>query len=212
MEAPREYLKKKYSLDLEQKPPIFIDETGRWRGLVHLFRIADYTVGAEIGVERGVYAERLCQQLPKLKLYAIDPWAAYKGYREHVSQPKLDNFYEITKKKLASYNCEIIRKFSMAAVEDFEDESLDFVYIDGNHDFKNVANDIVEWEKKVRAGGIVSGHDFRRQKRRVKYTCHVKDVVQAYTYAYGIRPWFVFRGGGGLGDASPSWFWIKEEK
>ena len=86
----------------------------------------------------------------------------------------------------------------------FSDGTLDFVYIDGNHNFKNVANDIVEWSKKVRVGGIVSGHDFKRQKAGSSYICHVKDVVHAYAYAHGIKPWFVLRG-----DKAPSWLWVK---
>ncbi len=48
----------------------------------------------------------------------------------------------------------------MDALEDFEDNSLDFVYIDGDHNFKHISEDIYEWTKKVRSGGIVSGHDY----------------------------------------------------
>ncbi len=203
-----DYLAKKYGLNLEQKPPIFIENPnkryGRWYALPEIFAVLGFKVGAEIGVEQGVYSARLCEKIPGLILYTVDPWKAYKDYREHVTQSKLDGFYESTKEKLAPYNCQIIRKFSMDAVEGFEDRSLDFVYIDGNHNFKNVANDIVEWEKKVKVGGIVSGHDFKRQKHKSKYICHVKDVVHAYTYAHGIRPWFVLKG-----DKSPSWFWVK---
>jgi len=202
MEAER-YIIEKFNLDINQKMPIKIKSSGRWYALPQTFNELGYKVGAEIGVEQGVYSARLCKKIPGLRLYCIDPWKAYKGYRDHVSQSKLDMFYENTKKKLAEYNCEIIRKFSMDAVLEFEDNSLDFVYIDGNHDFKNVANDIVEWEKKVRVGGIVSGHDFRRQRTGSKYICHVKDVVHAYTYSHGIRPWFV------TAERSPSWFYVK---
>jgi predicted O-methyltransferase YrrM len=48
----------------------------------------------------------------------------------------------------------------MEAVKDFKDESLDFVFIDGNHQYSYVLEDITEWSKKVRSGGIVSGHDY----------------------------------------------------
>jgi hypothetical protein len=43
---------------------------------------------------------------------------------------------------------------------DFDDESLDFVYIDANHRPDFVREDIREWTKKVKKGGIVSGHDY----------------------------------------------------
>jgi predicted O-methyltransferase YrrM len=48
----------------------------------------------------------------------------------------------------------------MKAVRDVADESLDFVFIDANHEYTAVRDDIREWTKKVRVGGIVSGHDY----------------------------------------------------
>ena len=52
-------------------------------------------VGAEIGVEQGEYTEVLCKA--GLEVHAIDAWKAYKGYRDHVNQRKLDGFLEKTK-------------------------------------------------------------------------------------------------------------------
>lgn len=46
----------------------------------------------------------------------------------------------------------------MAAAPDFKPESLDFVYIDGDHKFKYVAEDISEWFWKK--GGMIAGHDY----------------------------------------------------
>ena len=53
-----------------------------------------------------------------------------------------------------------IRKKSMEAVKDFEDRSLDAVYIDGEHDEPSVREDIKEWRKKVKFGGYLMGHDY----------------------------------------------------
>jgi len=168
----------------------------------------DFQVGAEIGIESGKYSAVLLYENPFLKLHLIDPLVPYQGYREHVSKEKMDGFYnEVLKVKehWEEFGREVVihRKFSLDAVKDFDDESLDFVYIDGNHDFQNTTNDIVEWSKKVRKGGIIAGHDFNRNKKK-DYKCHVKDVVQAYTYAMDIKPYFV------TSDKSPSWFWVKE--
>lgn len=91
----------------------------------------------------------------------------------------------------------------MDAVQEFDNESLDFVYIDANHEFQAVTNDIAEWSKKVRVGGIVSGHDFTRYKR--KPVCHVKSVVSGWAYSHHIKPWFVAKG-----QRGPSWFWVKQ--
>ena len=85
-------------------------------GLSAIFRGLGFTSGAEIGVEEGVISESLLIDNPGCKLYAIDAGKAYRGYRDHTRQRKLERFYENTKTRLASYNVEIIRKFSMDAV------------------------------------------------------------------------------------------------
>lgn len=203
------YLQNRYSLNLDEKSPIRIipndrQRWGRWYALPEIFKELGYKIGAEIGVEKGRYSVRLCEKIPGLKLFSIDAWAGYKGYREHVSQEKLDGFYKTAQERLSPYDCDIIRGYSMNVVKDFEDESLDFVYIDSGHNFVNVANDIFEWEKKVRVGGVVSGHDYRRHKPHRTYQCHVVQVVNAYTSAFRISPWFIIHG-----DKSPSWFWVK---
>ena len=53
-----------------------------------------------------------------------------------------------------------IRKKSMEAVKDFQDRSLDVVYIDGEHDEESVREDIKEWRKKIKFGGYLCGHDY----------------------------------------------------
>ncbi len=190
--------------------PIEIPNFGR-DNLATLFAELGFKTGAEIGVEAGIYSEILLKNSGS-KLYSIDPWKAYTGFRDYTVQDKLDSLYKETKTRLAPYNSEIIRKFSMDAVKDFADNSLDFVYIDGNHSFLNIANDIVEWSKKVKVGGIISGHDYVKHKPHMKI--HVKQVVIAYTDAYCIKPWFVLGSyaeiPGQIRDNSRSWMWVKQ--
>lgn len=171
--------------------------------LLTIFKDLGFTKGVEIGVERGVFSEKICQANPQLTLYCVDPWKAYKGYRDHVSQEKLDLFYKETSERLSNYNCKIIRGFSEEVYKQFPDESLDFVYIDANHDFLHVTQDIYYWMTKIRKGGIVAGHDFRRDKGN--YINHIKDVIPAITYALKINPWFILRSP----DETSSWFWVK---
>lgn len=171
--------------------------------LPEYFKSLGYTIGAEIGVYKGEFTELLCKA--GLYVYAIDPWAAYS---EQPSQKREDFLYGHAQRQLKKYpNCNIIRKSSMEAVKDFKDESLDFVYIDGDHSFKAIACDIAEWEKKVRKGGIVSGHDYHGQSSQ-----YVRAVVNAYVEAYGIKKLEVFSSKEGMkerGDRHPSWLWIK---
>lgn len=189
------YILKRYGL----KPARQIEMPIGRDALPELFRDMGLMRGVEVGVERGLYSEQLAKH--GLILDAVDPWLAYNGYREHVSQDKLNGFYEETKERLKPYQANVIRATSMGAVKTYPDSSLDFVYIDANHEFQHVTNDIAEWSKKVRVGGVVAGHDFNRNKKK-DYICHVKDVVQAWTYSHGIEPWFI------TNDKSRSWLWI----
>jgi len=201
---PIAHIEAKYKVKVAGKQ--LIELPGKRDSLAKLFTALNLNKGVEMGVEQGKYSEVLCKSNPNIELYSVDAWTAYKEYREHVSQEKLDGFYENTKKLLEPYNCKVIKGFSMDVVNQFEDESLDFVYIDGNHEFLQTTQDIAKWEKKVRRGGIVSGHDYRRIKTTSSRSseCHVKDVVQAWVYSHSIRPCFVFKD-----ERSPSWFYIK---
>lgn len=210
-----EYITARYKLDLNKKRrmPVQIPNVGR-ANLPGLFAELDFKVGAEMGVEQGEFSEPLCRENPQATVYGIDPWQSYPGYRDHVSQEQLDGFYEATRKRFVPYpNYRIIKKFSMEALEDFEDGSLDWVYLDGNHTLPFIINDLIGWSQKIRVGGIVSGHDYRKSRRIVSQN-HVAYAVECFTQAYRIRPWFVLGSKekipGMVRDNTRSWMWVKK--
>jgi len=147
--------------------------------------------GVEIGVYKGEFSEKFCKA--GLELSSIDPWQMYKGFENPRGQDRLNFQYEHTKRLLSPYpNSRIIRKTSMEALEDFNDNSLDFVYIDGNHEFRYIAEDLYEWTKKVMPGGIVSGHDyFYTKSGSGKQIWHVAYVLDAYIKAFNIENWYL---------------------
>lgn len=212
MNTTLEYVAKKFNIpdarlnDRQKYMPIEIPGMSR-DTLANLFSELQFKTGAEIGVESGLYSLELCKRIPDLHLFSIDPWKAYYGYRDHVNQAKLDGFYETTKQRLAPYNSTLIKKYSMDALKDFADRSLDFVYIDGNHTLLHVVSDIVGWTKKIKFGGILAGHDFVWHKAPTEI--HVIPAVLAYTTAYEIRPWFVCGTKEDTKkDGARSYFWI----
>lgn len=204
-------LKNKYKANLKSKLPIQIEGVTR-NDLALLFAEAGFSVGAEIGVEQGIYSEILCKSIPNLKLHCVDSWVAHADYRDHITQSKFDGFLEETKKRLAPFDVSIHRGFSADIVEQFTDDSLDFVYIDANHNYENVIEDITLWNKKVRVGGVISGHDYIKRTRPV--TQRVVEAVNDYTKANGIDQWFVFgtklKKEGVPRDRARSWMWIKK--
>src|SRR3990172_9752248 len=202
MNQTLKYITKKFGLDAARKSPIEIRNINRTIMAQTIYELK-FKVGAEIGVAQGDHAKTLCELNPGLKLYCIDVWDRYPGYNEYGN--RIRRYYQLAKASLSQYDTVLIKKSSMDAVHDFADESLDFVYIDAAHDFKNVADDICEWTKKVRIGGIVFGHDYKRSFDR-GYTIQVKDVVQAYMDSHEIRPWFVLETG-----RNASWMFVRQE-
>lgn len=173
----------------------------RWDDLPALLSAMGMRRGAEIGVEQGRYSERLCQQINGLSLLCVDAWAAYTGYREHVDQDKLDGFFAATHARLAPYGCDIRRGTSATVAAEVPDRSLDFVYIDANHRLEFVVADLAAWVPKVRRGGIIAGHDYRRDDKHHRLY-HVREAVHAWVSAYQIPRWYLL-----TGDSSPSWLW-----
>lgn len=197
------YIINKYTVDTGAAAPIFIPNTTRVE-LAKLFDELGFKIGAEVGVERGIFSEQLCQSNPDVKLFCIDAWKIYDECPEYDNQDRLNQYYDEVKTRLAPYNCKFIKKSSQDAVRDFSPESLDFVYIDANHSFDFVMSEIIEWSKIVKPGGIVSGHDYQvgNVSHTIKYG--VIEAVNAYANAHQIKPWFVLNG-----DRSRSWFWVK---
>ena len=200
-EETRQYVMKRHRTQWDWKPP-FMMSGKRHPYLASLFRELGFTVGAEIGVASGHFSQQLCKGIPGLKLYSIDAWQSYGYYLATRPQASMEERYEKATKVLAPYNCEVIREFSHIAVERFEDDSLDFVHIDSNHDFEHVYQDITLWAEKVRPGGLVSMHDYLDTYDPAKN--RVKEAVDQWTDEQEIFPWYII-----VGSQSPTCFWIK---
>jgi hypothetical protein len=208
-----QYILSKYNLKVGKDFFVEIPDMSR-DDLGTLFKELNFNEGAEIGVERGLYSEVLCKANPKLHLWGIDPWSkdAYIPGISGVDQEQagFEICYNEAVNRLKPYNVTLIRKYSMDALDDFEDESLDFIYIDANHDFVNFTRDIDGWKNKVKMGGIVAGHDYAYFSYK-KFN-HVKRVIESYTRCYRMRPYFVIGGmeyNGLKRDKYRSWMWVK---
>lgn len=172
-------------------------------GLAKIFGELGFKTGAEIGVRWGGYSKMLCDSIPGVKHYCIDPYIPYEGRRP--SQERMDRIFDHAKRLLAPYDATFIRKTSMQAVTDFEDGSLDYVYIDGLHHFSYVMMDIICWTPKVRIGGIVAGHDYVES-----YSCGVINAVRAYTQSHAINEWYLTYDPGAK-EPHPSWFFVRSK-
>ena len=111
----------------------------------------------EIGTDSGDFAEFMLKT-NILKLYCIDPYTSYDEYHDGINNKTGDSLYNSTKKRLNYDKVQMIRKFSHDALDDVK-EQVDFIYIDGNHSYKYVLQDLIDWYPKLKPGGIIIGDD-----------------------------------------------------
>jgi len=121
-------------------------------------------IAAEVGVWKGHNTEHIIKVLPIKKIYAIDPWIPFSSSEHDAKTMSIAE--QATRKRLSRYGnkVEIIKSTADKAVK-LLPEKMDFIYIDGNHDYEYVKNDIENYYKKLRVGGILAGDDI--QNRRI---------------------------------------------
>ena len=93
-------------------------------------------IGVEVGVEKGIHAMEILNSLNLDKLYLSDIW---RPYFQEKRQHNFANHYETVSQKFKEKENVIIKKQdSVDASKQFEDESLDFVYVDACHQYEFV--------------------------------------------------------------------------
>jgi predicted O-methyltransferase YrrM len=126
--------------------------------------LGERLVGAEIGVYDGGTSAALLNGLPELRLWMIDPWRPYEGKSELgvLDQAAFDRARARAEwwTLPAAERRFVLREPSLEAAQRFAAESLDFAFIDGNHLYEHVRADLHAWWPKIRAGGLLSGHDY----------------------------------------------------
>jgi hypothetical protein len=142
--------------------------------LIDILKNREHHIGCEIGVHTGETTVALLENLPLIKEYhAVDPWESYEKYDgDKYRKPghkKLKTWTAVMKHfiketSLFSDKVYIHKMSSVDAVKKFENEYFDWVFIDANHEYPYIKENIELWKKKVKNGGIISGHDYGNKK------------------------------------------------
>jgi predicted O-methyltransferase YrrM len=119
----------------------------------------------EIGSYAGASTEIIARAFPEGIIQAVDPWEKYiedcSIYDIEKQGIELKEAEEIFDKLIKKYeNVKKSKTSSLNFSESIENESMDLVYIDGNHQYSSVKEDILTWLPKIKIRGIISGHDF----------------------------------------------------
>lgn len=127
----------------------------------------NYKTFVEVGVWKGHSITYLGSLLNdrNVNIHAVDLWdETYKTSNDSSAYECKEMLYDIYKENVKRANLKndinSIKSLSWEAASKFEDDSVDFVFIDADHSYESVIKDINAWLPKVKKGGIISGHDY----------------------------------------------------
>lgn len=146
--------------------------------------------GVEVGVYYGQFSEHLLKNWPG-RLVGVDPYVKFpkEEWLDGCALVDLDAAMAQALETLAPFGdrFRLIRKKSVDAATEFEDSSLDFLYLDGNHDYAHVSEDIKAWWPKVKPGGVFAGHDYMNRNDAYQ-RCGVQQAVDEFCKREGRVP------------------------
>ena len=128
----------------------------------HLFGQQKTLVGLEIGVASGWTMNHFLQNLSNLQLTGIDSYVGYMDGHIQITQELLDAQYLAAQDNISDFTPrgKILRGYSQDFVNSFEDKSLDYIFIDGDHSYEGALRDCELFFPKIKNGGIFAGHDW----------------------------------------------------
>jgi predicted O-methyltransferase YrrM len=124
-------------------------------------KVPDGGVFVEGGAWLGSSSSYLCDiAQDRINIFVVDTW---KGSSDELNTfhklATMTDIYPIFLDNMGDRKFTPIRKQSVEASQDFQDNSCDVVYIDMQHTYEAVKEDLNAWYPKVKAGGYIAGHD-----------------------------------------------------
>ncbi len=145
-------------------------------------------IGGWFGRSACYMGERIQQSGKKITHYAVDIWnhPGHKemGHYETIQKrggSMLSAFRSYMEEAGVSHIVNPIQGNSHQVHENFENESLDFIFVDGDHSYDGAKLDIILWWPKLKPGGFMAGHDY------YEYGGHT-DVRLAVDYCFNLQP------------------------
>jgi hypothetical protein len=131
------------------------------------------SVGVEIGVHRGDFSAELLRTVRPRRLHLIDPWRyeadtdyseAWYGGKASGGQAEMDERHQAVCARFAaeirSGRVVIHRAESGAVMAGFPENTFDWVYVDGNHYYEFVRQDLALAFERTKPGGHIAGDDY----------------------------------------------------
>ncbi|MBD3307078.1 class I SAM-dependent methyltransferase [candidate division KSB3 bacterium] len=138
-----------------------------------LDRLPKHSIGAEIGVHLGDFSQEVLDVLAPTELHLIDPWEyqpatiyqnAWYGGKAEGGQDEMDARYarvcQRFDRQIQAEQVKVHRGYSTDILAQFPDEYFDWIYIDGNHLYDYVKQDLELSLRKTKPDGFIAGDDY----------------------------------------------------
>jgi hypothetical protein len=173
---------------------------------------------AEVGTHRGEFAAIFLDEWMGRLLYCVDAWSEpLRRFHADVGMPPVLFCKDVPPDRQTDYDealtlrdrfpgrVQIVRALSTRASRQIRNGQLDFVYIDGDHEAESVKSDLKAWWPKLKAGGIMAGHDFKMPHEPDDgWGRFVRPAVASFVEVVGDRPIYMVSG-----DESWSFYFFK---
>lgn len=113
-------------------------------------------IGLAAGKSSAYLAVTIINSGKNIKLDCIDCW----DMKDDPNQDYTIGFKNALNPIWDKLNISVIQNYSVEASKYYKDNSLDFVFIDGDHSYNAVKDDIKNWLPKLKRSGLIAGHDY----------------------------------------------------
>lgn len=114
----------------------------------------------EIGTDQGEFSNSFMERFDGLGLFCVDPYTQYEYLPEDRTP---DLMMAVVRLSKWGSRVRMLRTTSELAAKNLPwwvRDKVDFVYVDGCHDYESVKSDLNTWWPLLSEGGILAGHDF----------------------------------------------------
>src|SRR5262249_3794937 len=123
-------------------------------------------IGAYLGRSTSYLAAAIQRARKRIRVYVVDLWDGWFWNDDRQAVPMnegSDVFWHFMRNMRRQGLDEVLCPLKMSSEKAallFEDGSVDFVFVDGDHGYEAVKRDLAAWFPKVKAGGVLAGHDY----------------------------------------------------
>lgn len=120
-------------------------------------------LGSWTGKSAAYCTVELLNQNKNGKFYCVDTWGGGLEHQE-LDIVKQNKLFDIFKNNVSPIidKIDIVKSISWEFADKFEDNSINFCYVDAAHDYSSVIKDLTAWWPKIKDGSYFAGDDYTK--------------------------------------------------